>query len=50
VKLQFRGEFFNLPNHTRFGVPNNNVQSGAFGRITSADEPRDIQFALKLLF
>ncbi len=50
VTLQFRGEFFNLPNHTRLGVPNNNVQSGAFGRITSADEPRDIQFALKLLF
>lgn len=50
MKFQFRGEFFNLPNHPRFLTPNNNVQSGAFGRITSADEPRDIQFALKLLF
>jgi len=50
MKFQFRGEFFNLPNHARFGVPNSNVQSGAFGRITTSDTPRDIQFALKLLF
>jgi hypothetical protein len=50
TKLEFRGEFFNLPNHPRFGVPGNNVQSSAFGKITSSGEPRDIQFALKLTF
>ena len=50
ITLQLRGEFFNIANHARFGIPNNNVQSGSFGRITSAGEPRDIQFALKLLF
>ncbi len=50
MKLEFRGEYFNLPNHARFGIPNSNVQSGAFGKITTADEPRDIQFALKLVF
>lgn len=50
ARLDVRAEFFNAPNHTRFGLPNNNVQSGAFGRIFSANEPRDIQFGLKLVY
>jgi hypothetical protein len=50
VKAQLRGEFFNIANHARFGLPDNNVQDGAFGVINSAGAPRDIQFALKLLF
>jgi hypothetical protein len=49
-KLQFRAEFFNAANHTRFGIPNANVQSSAFGLITSAGSPRDIQFALKFMY
>jgi hypothetical protein len=49
-RLQFRGEFFNAPNRANFGQPTNNVQSGAFGRILSAGEPRDIQLGLKFLF
>ena len=49
-KLQFRAEFFNALNHTRFGTPNANVQSSAFGLITSAGSPRDIQFALKFVY
>jgi len=49
-KLQFRAEFFNAPNHTRFGIPNASVQSSAFGLITSAGSPRDIQFALKFVY
>jgi len=48
--LQFRAEFFNLFNHTNLGLPNNNLQSAQFGRITNAGSPRIIQFALKYAF
>ncbi|MBS1823949.1 MAG: TonB-dependent receptor [Acidobacteria bacterium] len=48
--VQFRAEFFNLFNHTNLGLPNNNLQSAQFGRITSAGSPRIIQFALKYAF
>jgi outer membrane receptor protein involved in Fe transport len=50
AKLQFRGEFFNVFNHTRLGAPNTTVTSQTFGRITSANSPRIVQFALKLVF
>jgi hypothetical protein len=50
VRLQFRSEFFNLLNHTNFGVPNNISNSAAFGTISSTYPPRQIQFALKLIF
>jgi hypothetical protein len=48
--LQFRTEFFNLFNHANLGLPNNNLQSPQFGRITGAGAPRIIQFALKYVF
>lgn len=49
--LQFRGEFFNVLNRVQFGGPNTSVTSTNFGVITSqANSPRQIQFALKLLF
>jgi hypothetical protein len=50
VTLQFRGEFFNLLNQVNFGVPNNDISSRTFGQVQSAAAPRQIQFALKLLF
>jgi len=50
VKMEFRSEFFNLLNHPNFGLPNQFVDSPQAGIITTAAPPRQIQFALKLLF
>ncbi len=50
VKIQFRSEFFNLLNHTNFGIPNTRITDAAFGTIRNTYPSRQIQFALKLLF
>ena len=50
AKIQFRSEFFNLPNHTNFGIPNTNYGATAFGTIRSTYPARQIQFALKAIF
>jgi hypothetical protein len=50
VTLQFRAESFNILNKAQFFEPVANVDSPTFGRITSAADPRRIQFGLKLLF
>ena len=50
VRLQFRAEFFNFTNTPHFGGPTVNIQSPAAGKILSAGTPRQIQFALKLMF
>jgi hypothetical protein len=47
---QFRSEFFNVLNHTNFGLPDPIVTDAAFGTIRTVYPPRQIQFALKLLF
>jgi hypothetical protein len=50
-KLQFRSEFFNLPNHRNLGGPGANISVPAsVGRITGAGEMRQIQFGMKFLF
>jgi hypothetical protein len=47
--LQFRAEVFNLPNHPNFNNPASAVNVPAtFGRITTAQDPRILQFGLKL--
>ena len=50
IRMQFRAEFFNLPNHPNFGLPNDNISSGARGTITAVQDGRDIQFGLKLVW
>jgi hypothetical protein len=50
MNLQFRSEFFNLLNHTNFGVPDTKTTDAAFGTIRTTYASRQIQFALKLMF
>jgi hypothetical protein len=50
-KLQFRAEAFNVFNRVQFGNPNTNINSSAFGVISSQQNiPRNIQLGLRLLF
>ncbi len=52
LNLQLRAEVFNLFNHPNFNLPDNFFFPGSptFGRITSARDPRHLQFGAKLLF
>jgi carboxypeptidase family protein/TonB-dependent receptor-like protein len=50
VNFEFRTEIFNLTNTPPLANPNGVVGNAAFGTITSAGDPRVIQFGLKLNF
>jgi len=45
--IEFRGEAFNLLNHVRLNNPTTAFTSAQFGQITSAGDPRIMQFAIK---
>ena len=55
IDLQLLAEGFNVLNRANYGVPNNTFGSGvqplpAFGRPTSAFDPRQFQFGMKVSF
>jgi hypothetical protein len=50
IRLQFRAEAYNLCNHPNFNVPNRIAFTANFGSISSAQDSRQLQFALKLAF
>ncbi len=49
-RLQLRLEAFNLWNQTRFGQPGNQIGTANFGRITTAEDGRIMQLAVKYSF
>jgi hypothetical protein len=49
-RLEFRTEIFNLVNHTNYLTVGNVINTPSFGQLTSSADPREIQFALKVLF
>ncbi len=54
MKLQFRLDIFDFFNHPNFNAPvgagRTYSTSASFGSITSANDPRDMQFSLRLVF
>jgi hypothetical protein len=49
--LEFRSEFFDAWNHPYFAPPSNSIATPAtVGKVSSANDGRQIQFALKFLF
>ncbi len=49
-QLQFRAELFNFLNHANYRLPDSDISSTTFNYILEAQDPREIQLALKFLF
>ncbi len=54
IRIQIRGEAFNVINNTQFGITGQftqaNINSSTFGRLLSAPNPRVIQFVGRIEF
>ena len=50
LDTQFRAEAFNLANHPNFSGVSTSLGSGNFGQVTSAHDPRILEFAVKLIY
>ena len=50
ARLQIRAEFFDVLNHTNFGIPDTKTTDAAFGTIRSTFPSRQGQIAAKLVF
>jgi len=49
-RVEARAEAFNILNHPVYGNPRNSMADANIGRILTAQDPRIMQFALKVLF
>jgi hypothetical protein len=50
IRMQLRGEFFNVLNHSQFNDPDVTRNDGNFGGIYGSADPRIIQLAVKIYF
>jgi hypothetical protein len=50
MKLQLRADAYNLVNRPNFNLPGRIFGASNFGAISSASDPRQMQFAVKLIF
>ena len=50
VKLELKGDAFNLFNHTEFQNPDTTISDSSFGQISNTYDPRILQLALHLRF
>ncbi|HEX8720006.1 MAG TPA: carboxypeptidase regulatory-like domain-containing protein [Pyrinomonadaceae bacterium] len=50
LRLQLRGEVFNVFNHTNFRAINGNISQATYGQVTSVRDPRNIQLGIKFYF
>ncbi len=50
MRVQLRGEVFNIFNHTNFTTLSTNVTSATFGQVTNVRDPRTMQLGVKFYF
>ena len=51
LRMEFRGELYNIWNHTQFYSVDGNISDGStFGLAQKVRDPRQVQFALKFVF
>jgi hypothetical protein len=50
MTLAFQADAFNVFNHANWQNPNVTIGNGSFGKIGSANNPRNVQFGLKFAF
>ncbi len=48
--IQFRAEFFNLPNHPNWNGVDTNPTNQTFGMVTNKNSERNIQLSLRYSF